>query len=131
MKNMGLLAVVTALVCGCASAPTPEEVAAADYGQEMKPGECLAVVEPFIADKMKDPGSVQFRHTDCQKGFWGSAPIFGMPHAFGYIQIGMINAKNAYGGYVGFRPYKALIRNGAVVRHCISDTEGICMPMGQ
>lgn len=118
------------ILAGCASAPTPDEVSRADYGKAMTEAECRAIVEPFLADRMKDPSSVQFRHTACEKGYWGASPILGQSTVFGYFQSGQINAKNSYGGYVGFKPYKALIRDGVVVRHCITDNDGICMPTG-
>lgn len=117
-------------LAACASGPTKEQLANANYGRDMSPTECVAVSERVIANSLKDPGSAQFRHSQCFKGHWGSVPILGMGVEFGWIQQGEVNGKNSYGGYVGFRPYQVLIKNGTVVRYCISDKDGICVPSG-
>ena len=119
------------LLGACTSVPSQNEVAKADYGIDMSTRDCVTAAEQTIASGLKDPGSAQFTHAPCEKGYWQSVPIMGMSVAFGYFQKGSVNAKNAYGGYVGFRPYSALIRNGRVIRYCISDSNGICIPTGQ
>jgi len=118
-------------ISGCASAPTAEQITNADYGREMSSDECRSVAERTIAYTLKDPNSAQFRHQPCYKGWVSSVPILGMSAAFGYVQAGEVNAKNSFGGYVGFRSYQALLRNGAVVRSCVSDEKGLCIPRGQ
>jgi hypothetical protein len=122
---------IASVISGCASAPSAEQIANADYGREMSPEECQSIVESVIAFGLKDPGSAQFRHQPCVKGWWNSVPILDMSVAFGYWQKGEVNAKNSFGGYVGFRTYSALLRNGAVVRICVSDEDGLCFPKGQ
>jgi len=97
----------------------------------MPASECTSIAEKLIADTLKAPGSAQFRNGQCFKGHWGSAPVLGMGVAFGWIQKGEVNGKNAYGGYVGFRPYQVLIKDGVPVRYCMSDSDGICMPKGR
>lgn len=119
------------LLAGCASAPTAEQLAKADYGRNMAAGECVAIAEQVVGARLRDPNSAQYRHSPCSQGYWTSVPLRGMGVAFGWFQEGQFNAKNAFGGYVGFRPYQVLIRDGAVVRYCISDDSGICMPIGR
>jgi hypothetical protein len=117
------------LLAACASGPTQEQIDSADYGKEMAPAECVAIAERLIADKLKDPSSAQFRSSSsCFKGHWGAAPIFGMKAEFGWVQTGEVNGKNAYGGYVGFRPYRVLMKNGRAIRYCTGDKDGLCMP---
>lgn len=117
-------------ISACASGPTQEQLASADYGRDIPPAECVSVAERVIANSLKDPGAAQFKHSQCFKGHWGSVPILGMGVAFGWIQQGEVNGKNSYGGYVGFKSYQVLIKNGTAVRYCISDKDGICMPSG-
>lgn len=114
----------------CASGPTHEQLYNANYGRDIPITECISVAERVISNSLKDPGSAQFRHFPCGKGYWGSVPILGMGIEFGWIQKGAVNGKNAYGGYVGFRPYQVLIRDGTALRYCINDKDGICMPIG-
>ena len=119
------------LLTGCASAPTQQQVATADYGMPMSQDECMSIAEQSIASQLKDPSSAQFRNQQpCHTGWVRSVPILGMKAAFGYVQKGDVNGKNSYGGYVGFRPYLVLMKNGAVVRSCITDADGICIPSG-
>jgi len=97
----------------------------------MSATECTAIAEKLIADTLKDPGSAQFRNGQCSKGHWGSVPVLGMGAVFGWLQKGEVNGKNSYGGYVGFRAYQVLIKNGVPVRYCMSGSDGICMPKGR
>lgn len=129
MKIRGWWLAAGLALSGCASLPTSAELAAADYGRDMSPDECIAVIEPALASTLKDPGSAQFKHVACYKGAMNSVPIMGLPVAYGWLQQGQLNAKNSYGGYVGFRNYMALLRNGAVVRYCVAEPNGTCMPV--
>lgn len=118
-------------IVSCATAPTYQQQATADYGRVMTTEECIVVAEQAISYNLKDPNSAQFRHAPCTRGYWGSVPILGMPIAYGYFQQGQVNAKNALGGYVGFKGYKILMRNGQVVRYCVTDNQGTCVPVGR
>lgn len=132
IQSLVLAWVTVMLVPGCASTPTADEVKTANYGRDMSAQECLALAERAIGNGLKDPGSAQFRHTGaCFKGYWDSVPILNMKAAFGWLQVGEVNGKNAYGGYVGFRQYQALIRDGVVIRYCIADKDGFCIPAGK
>lgn len=122
---------IAMLSAGCASAPTQEQIANADYGTPMSPSECRALAEQAIADQLLDPESAQFRREQpCSTGWWSSAPILGLKAAFGYLEKGEVNGKNTFGGYVGFRQFMVLMKDGVVVRSCIADENGICTPSG-
>jgi hypothetical protein len=89
------------------------------------------MAQQAIASRLKDPGSAEFQNeAPCDQGWVSSVPILGMKAAFGYVQRGEVNGKNSFGGYVGFRPFLVLMKNGEVVRSCITDENGICMPSG-
>lgn len=120
--------VLLPFLAACASGPTQEQMVKANYGRDMSATQCESAVERVISRDLKDPSSAQFSHSPCYKGHWGSVPILGLGVEFGWVQDGAVNAKNAYGGYVGFRSYKALVRDGSVIRYCVSDKNGICMP---
>ena len=120
--------ILVPLLASCASGPTQDQLAKADFGREISTTECTAMAEGVISDGLKDPSSAQFRKSQCTKGSWASVPLLGMGVEFGWLQRGEVNGKNSYGGYVGFRPYQVLIRDGAVIRYCVSDGDGICVP---
>ena len=126
-----LAALATATLSSCSSAPTKEATINADYGLDMSSAQCISATEPVIAYGLKDPGSAQFRHGACIKDHWNSIPIMRMGIEFGWIQRGEVNAKNSFGAYVGFQPYKVLIKNGQAVRWCINDDIGACIPAGR
>ena len=92
----------------------------------MTAGQCIAIAERVIADSLRDPDSARFRHGGCKKSWWESAPLVGMKVAFGWVQTGQVNGKNAYGAYVGYRPYHVLMRDGVAIRYCVIDSEGLC-----
>ena len=131
MKFILPLLLVAFLLSGCASAPTAEQLANADYGSSQSPEDCISVAEAVITSSLKDPTSALFTHNTCKTGYWPSVPIMGMPVQFGYLQGGTVNGKNSYGGYVGARNYSVLVKNGYAVRWCIADTDGICVPSGR
>jgi hypothetical protein len=133
LRHTNVLGIVAAFgLAGCASAPNQQETANADYGRAMSPAECKTLAEQTISSKLKDPSSAQFRNEQpCFKGWMSSVPVLGIKAAFGYLQKGEVNGKNSFGGYVGFRPYMVLMKDGLVVRSCITDADGICLPDGQ
>ncbi len=127
-----LILPITIFLTGCASAPTQDQISRANYGHDMRPEECIALAEKTIANSLKDPNSAQFRHgAACYKGYWDSIPVLGMNAVFGWIQVGAVNGKNSYGGYSGFQQYQVLMNNGIAVRFCISDKDGLCLPVGR
>ena len=128
--EVGTLVITSLLLAACASGPTAMQIKNADYGRDMTPEECVKIAEEFVSNAMKDPSSAQFKNSQCYKGYWNSVPLFGMPVAFGWIQAGEVNGKNSFGGYVGFRPYQILMKNGEVVRYCIADKDGLCITSG-
>lgn len=52
----------------------------------------------FFIDRLKDPDSAQFRNLVVRKIFKDNGTVL-------YNVCGEINAKNSFGGYVGFRPF--------------------------
>lgn len=113
MRSLVVAAVVVAVFAGCAQikAPTDAEAAAADYGAF--PSDFEAVVRRFNAGRLKDPGSAQYTGwTEPQTYWFGTRDT----STYGYLVCVALNAKNAYGGYTGFRTDGYLLRGGSVVR---------------
>lgn len=130
MKKHLPISSVLLLLAGCAAPQLSQtELANADYGRQATATECTSIAEDYIKATLKDPFSAQFVHgRACYKGALKRSLMQGGSWVFGYLQEGTVNAKNSYGGYVGFRSYKALIRDGIVVNYCTVDpADGICM----
>jgi len=69
------------------------------------------IVSKVVADVMKDPSSAQFRWTKMGRDPAQRQQMENVDYC------AMVNAKNSYGGYNGFKPYKVTLglENGKVV----------------
>ena len=119
-------------IFGCSVSPNIQQAMEADYGYDLTGEECNIVFELFMEERLKDPDSVRYMHSEksCEKGYFPSVPILGLDIAYGWFMEGKINAKNGYGGYGGYKKYQALIKNGDVIRYCIADSKGACYQKG-
>ena len=112
MKYNLILVCAAGVLTGCASAPpgsSPEEkvrqmsyerislhaATNASFLQSKTEKELTDASLDAAKNQMKDPGSVQFRNVRL------------VSHPNGKLICGEINAKNTYGGYVGFRLFAA------------------------
>lgn len=99
-----------ALLSACATVPSDEEMRAADYG--VPPANYDAIVRSFLNNYLRDPMTAQIQYVGGPvrrwDGFGGSL--------YGWAVCYRINARNAYGGYVGARDYLFMIRDGEVRR---------------
>ena len=113
MKRAILALAVASLVSGCAIGPTPQQGANADYGNY--PENYEQVVRAYYDQILKDPESVRYRGFTQPvkywvKAGWGAQPIYG------YLTCVTLNAKNAYGAYVGYSTDGLIIYNGRVAK---------------
>ncbi|GHU32636.1 hypothetical protein AGMMS50256_23080 [Betaproteobacteria bacterium] len=121
-------AVALSLSMSVSAGPSADSI----YGAEMSPAKCLKIAEQAILSILRDPDSAQFKRDGgpCRKG---SAAVFKVgvyKEESGYKQFGKVNAKNSYGGYVGFKEYAVLIRNDVAIYACIdNDDTSICRTM--
>ena len=112
MKNIviGLLFVTLA---GCASFPTEQESAVADYGSY--PDNYEQIVKSFYNRTLKDPSTAQYRWISSPKTTWLGNRFTGV--RYGYLVCVTLNAKNSYGAYIGFGTDGFLIRDGSVIEY--------------
>lgn len=88
--------------------PTIAEQAAADYGAP--PVSYKEAIARYFDSTLKDPRSIQYGAiSDPTKGFFETrAPVISggkVTVTYGWLVKATINAKNSYGGYVGFKTY--------------------------
>ena len=70
----------------------------------IKNGRVVATAKSLVADRMRDPEATRFKDE-----------IYAYQTSYGdYIVCGTLNAKNAMGGYVGYKPFYVRIRNNAI-----------------
>lgn len=118
MFNRSLVVLVVAALGGCATAvhPTMEQLSSADYGE--CPAHYMDAIHAYFDSTLKDPASVQYRDiTVPEKGYIQSRTALESTGqvTYGWLVNATINAKNSYGGYVGFRTYEFLFRGEQIV----------------
>lgn len=107
-----LLFVIIASLSGCASTattPTPDSKPAAKsepvrYLFKTTP-ELTIKAEEIVKQQLKDPSSAQFRNAFITTPADDTSQI---------SYCGEVNAKNAYGGYTGFKPFFVDFENGPI-----------------
>lgn len=100
-----------AMLAACAGPPSPEQVASADYGPY--PDNYEQIVRNYHRTYLKDPSTAQYRGFSTPMKVWWGNRMSGAK--FGYRVCVTYNARNSYGGYVGFKTDAALINNGRVI----------------
>ena len=109
MKCTIAIATITLFIGGCATPPTQQELAAADYGTY--PDNFEQIIKNHMTSILKDPDSARFQFLNNPKKGWNGLG----GKKFGYVSCVNINAKNSYGGYVGSRMSYFMIRNGKII----------------
>ncbi len=97
---------MVASLAGCAQ-PSAEELSNLDYG--FFPDDYESVTKSYLEATLKDPASVIYREISHPKQAWIKS--IGSPMTAGYLVCYTYNAKNSYGGYVGFHRDAILIKD--------------------
>lgn len=106
-----------ALLVACAAAPTDEQRANANYGTPMSQGDCETLIKSAIELTLKDPSSAQYRAvSQCRRAIDLIITRGGNAYVAAYRIDLQVNARNSFGGYVGFTPYAAVMRNGEILQ---------------
>ena len=108
-----------ALLLGCASGPTDEELNNADFGPEMSQQLCEIAAKEFMESILKDPESARYKQfTTCRKhvsAVFSSDGSFTSGRVAGYLISFMVNSKNSFGGYSGQTEMVVLLRGAELV----------------
>ncbi len=97
------------LFFGCATVPTQEQLASADYGDP--PSNHEELIKNLFSPSLFDPYSAMYTFDKPIKGYVDAAG-----KAYGWVVCGTINAKNRFGGYVGAKPFYIMIRDNKIIR---------------
>lgn len=114
-KTLPLWLLACVLLGGCVTGPSAEQLANADYGEPIAEDEAKAKAERWIRGVLKDPESARFEWHRFGKGWVHNGLAYGGGYTFGYLLVGDVNARNAFGGYVGRRKYQVVFRDGEIV----------------
>ena len=101
----GLVVATVALLSGCASGPyfNSEQLAQMQCGRS--PENYQEAITNWITPTLKDPDSAEYKfETPYRQAL--PAGVFNMKKFWlGWEVDAQVNAKNSYGGYVGYTPY--------------------------
>ena len=121
MKRLTLacaLACAAASLTGCAPVEiTPQDMVGADYGPPITQVEAERLAKAYLDGTLKDPYSAVMACEPVSPGIvkHGPASASGTKIIAGNLMNCTVNAKNAYGGYIGATPYNFLFRSGRLV----------------
>ena len=93
------------VLAGCASAPTQSQFESADFG--VQPIEYEKTIKTYYESRLKDPFSAQYKFTHKPKKFYINDL---KRNIFGWKVCATINAKNSYGGYIGWKTEMFMFR---------------------
>jgi hypothetical protein len=107
-----ICAVALTGVSGCATvtAPSTDQLARADYGPY--PANYEEIVHAYFVSSLKDPSSLQLDTIPVPTKAWYVSTAH---TSYGYKTCVRYNARNSYGGYVGYKYIYFLIKNGVVI----------------
>lgn len=83
-----------------------------EYGRA--PSNYEQTLEGVISADLRDPDSAQFRFSEPRRSYYDNG--YGSVTWVGYRVDVHVNAKNAHGGYTGFREWTALFSDGHLDR---------------
>lgn len=118
-----------AVLAGCASGPTPQDIERADYGQPIAQEQAEERIKQYFNGTLKDPSSAQYQFSKVEQGYIIGSAFEGKPLFAGYIISANVNAKNSYGGYTGNQGYQFLFQNGLLVKGLKLSPSGVHMPL--
>ncbi|AYN10175.1 MULTISPECIES: hypothetical protein [Pseudomonas] len=119
------IAFAVAVIAGCASGPTPEQIANADYGTPIDQDQAEVRVKEYFEGVLKDPDSAKYKFSPIQKSHIVSSAWEGRQLYAGYVMTVKVNAKNSYGGYTGNEDYVFLFHNGVLTKGLKASSNGI------
>ncbi|MDD3774362.1 MAG: hypothetical protein PHV08_00205 [Sulfurovaceae bacterium] len=102
-----MIVVLNVLLSGCGALPAPK---IQDYTFSKPPivSDYEEAIKIETGKELKDPDSAKYNFGTPFKGYWRSASDNKIIWT-GWIIPFEVNAKNSYGGYVGYTPYRAAI----------------------
>lgn len=125
MKRPIIAVVMFSLIypVGCVTTPSQETLAAVDYGPTPSHDLSRQQIEYAIKQVLKDPDSLQIRNFQYTGTGWAGGGLLTKRY-YGHKYSFEANAKNSFGGYVGFRPGVAIVHTNILNLCFYTDGDG-------
>ncbi|MBE7159196.1 MAG: hypothetical protein INR62_12325, partial [Rhodospirillales bacterium] len=115
LRSLILVFAFPFLLAGCASTPTPQEAATADFGKPVTTDTAKPIVLAYIRATFKDPDAVKdLEITSVEKTKVYRGLVNGGGYAYGYAITFACNGKNSYGAYIGRQSLQIFSHDGRV-----------------
>lgn len=108
MKKISIALAVTAMLSGCVD---PNDIETET--KLVTDGRVVTMAKSLVAERMRDPEATRFKNEFSAY----------QTNRGDYIVCGTVNAKNAMGGYVGYKPFYVRFRNNAIESFIIPGEE--------
>jgi hypothetical protein len=113
MRLIAPLIFIFAVLSGCATQPTPEELANIDYGSP--PSNYEQQIRHYFEARLFDPYSAHYDFQQPTQTWVKAPPLRGGGLKAGWLVRVGVNAKNRMGGYVGRKTFGFLFKNDAII----------------
>ena len=123
LRTLFVIFVSLSLV-GCSIGPTPAQLRNADFGPPPSEGYKENIKSAFDLI-LFDGASARYRFSKPVKSYLRAAPVYGTSLTFGWRVCGLVNAKNRFGGYVGWRRFFTFFYDDAIVFKIMGGDEGM------
>lgn len=121
MKHILIIALLS-LLTACTSAFQKPD-ASANYGNP--PLAYEETIKAYFSNVLKDPESAKYKFGNPVRAYANNGLAYGGKVAWvGYMVEVQINAKNSYGGYVGYKPHMVLFTGNAIAQHVEGSERG-------
>ncbi|MCK9224934.1 MAG: hypothetical protein M0Q02_07600 [Candidatus Muirbacterium halophilum] len=122
VMKISTIVLISVFFIGCAGTfagtvvhPTATQIAEADYGKVISQEEAENIIKIWYGGDLKDPESAKYKFDKIEKSYLTRKVAFkDTTVTYGYIIDFECNAKNSYGGYVGWKAHSYFLRNGNV-----------------
>ena len=115
---MKIAITMTALVialCGCATMPSPQEIANIDYGPSISV-DYKEAIKSLMAESLFDPYAARYRFGAPAQYWVKFPPLRGGGLVAGYAVATKINGKNRMGAYIGYQDYLFIFKNDRIIK---------------
>ncbi|MGZ0378378.1 membrane lipoprotein lipid attachment site-containing protein [Citrobacter freundii] len=92
--------------------PSQQQIASASYGEP--PADYKEKISQYVSSRLLDPYSAKIEIGKPYKAYSQDNVVGGGLVRFGWAVPVMTNAKNAYGGYTGYKPSRFIFDHGTM-----------------
>jgi len=114
MKSLIALLPLLVVLGGCATPPSPAEIANLDFGSP--PQQYEATIKKYFDSTLLDPYTAHYDFDKPRKYWIKDPPLKGGQIHAGYLVLVGVNAKNQHGAFVGRHDFGFIIKDEVIIK---------------